>query len=60
MWPINVEPSDFCFRTVIVIILSVPINLLYTGGLFHCYMLDEFICCFRAGPRSAISRAPDS
>ena len=23
------------------------INPLYTGGLFHCYMLDESICHFR-------------
>ena len=22
-------------------------NPLYTGGLFHCYMLDESICHFR-------------
>ena len=22
-------------------------NLLYTSGLFHCYMLDESICRFR-------------
>ena len=22
-------------------------NLSYTGGLFHCYMLDESICHFR-------------
>ena len=26
---------------------SVPINPLYTGGFFHCYMLDESICRFR-------------
>ena len=24
-------------------------NPLYTGGLFHCYMLDESICHFRSG-----------
>ena len=24
-----------------------PFNPLYTGGLFHCYMLDESICQFR-------------
>ena len=23
------------------------VNLLYTGGLFHCYMLDKSICHFR-------------
>ena len=23
------------------------INPLYTGGLFHCYMLDKFICHFK-------------
>ena len=23
-------------------------NPVYTGGLFHCYMLDESICHFRA------------
>ena len=22
-------------------------NILYTGGLFHCYMLGESICHFR-------------
>ena len=22
-------------------------NLLYTGGLFHCYMLEESVCQFR-------------
>ena len=27
------------------------INPLYTDGLFHCYMLEEFICHFR-GVRS--------
>ena len=29
---------------------DVPIhfNPLYTGGLFHCYMLEESICHFRA------------
>ena len=26
----------------------------YTGGLFHCYMLDESICHFR-GVRSILS-----
>ena len=26
---------------------DLPINPLYTGGLFHCYMLDESICHFR-------------
>ena len=25
----------------------VHLYLLYTGGLFHCYMLDKSICCFR-------------
>ena len=29
------------------------INLLYTGRLFHCYKLDEFICHFR-GVRSVL------
>ena len=24
------------------------LNPVYTGGLFHCYMLDEFICHFRS------------
>ena len=24
--------------------LVILINPLYTGGLFHCYMLDESIC----------------
>ena len=27
--------------------ITVSINPLYTGGLFHCYMLDKFICHFR-------------
>ena len=26
--------------------IIVLINPLYTGGLFHCYMLDKFICHF--------------
>ena len=30
------------------------INPLYTGGLFHCYLLDESICHFR-GVRSILS-----
>ena len=30
------------------------INPLYTGGLFHCYILDESICHFR-GVRSIFS-----
>ena len=25
---------------------SFHLNPLYTGGLFHCYMLNEFICHF--------------
>ena len=29
------------------------INLLYTSGLFHYYMLDKFICHFR-GVRSML------
>ena len=28
--------------------LSTPLNSLYTGRLFHCYVLDEFICHFRS------------
>ena len=27
--------------------VSPNLNPLYTGGLFHCYMLDESICPFR-------------
>ena len=27
--------------------INTVINPLYTGGLFHCYMLDESICRFR-------------
>ena len=27
--------------------LILPFNPLYTGGLFHCYMLDESICNIR-------------
>ena len=31
--------------------LKFYINPLYTGGLFHCYMLDKSICHFKgAGP----------
>ena len=29
-------------------------NPLYTGGLFHCYILDKFICHFR-GVESVLS-----
>ena len=29
------------------------LNPLYTGELFHCYMLDELICHFR-GVRSIV------
>ena len=28
-------------------IFTVCINQLYSGGLFHCYMLDETFCHFR-------------
>ena len=34
--------------------MSQSVNPLYTGGLFHCYMLDESICHFR-GVRSILS-----
>ena len=34
--------------------LSILINPSYTGGLFHCYMLDNSICHFR-GVRSILS-----
>ena len=30
------------------------LNPLYTGGLFHCYMLDKFVCHFR-GVRPILS-----
>ena len=29
--------------------LKFYINPLYTGGLFHCYMLDKSICHFKGG-----------
>ena len=28
--------------------LTLSLNPLYTAGLFHCYMLDDSICHFRA------------
>ena len=33
---------------------SFIINPLYTGGLYHCYILDKTICHFR-GVRSVLS-----
>ena len=34
--------------------VSIYHNPLYTGGFFHCYMLDKFVCHFR-GVRSILS-----
>ena len=28
-------------------LLGMIVNPLYTGGFFHCYILDESICHFR-------------
>ena len=38
----------------IQVIPLLAINLLYSGRLFHCYMLDESICHFR-GIQSILS-----
>ena len=28
-------------------LINISLNSLYTGGLFHCYILDKFICQVR-------------
>ena len=36
------------------LVTASAVNPLYTGRLFHCYMLDESLCHFR-GVRSTLS-----
>ena len=49
-------PCLICFPKISLDVfeLPVPFNLLYTGGLFHYFMLKESICHFR-GVRSILS-----
>ena len=35
------------FLTILFQIILFMLNPLYTGGLFHCYMMDKYICHFR-------------
>ena len=43
--------DGLCYATMA---FPVYFNPLYSGGLFHCYMLDKFICHLR-GVRSILS-----
>ena len=47
-----------CNKPIFVVGNSV-FNPLYTGGLFQCYMLDEFICHCR-GVRSILGATLES
>ena len=48
----NLLPLDNIALLKMGLLLS-TLNPLYTGGLFHCYMVDESICHFR-GVRSLL------
>ena len=42
------RPRPVLSGLALLAIASASFNPLYIGGLFHCYMLDESICHFRA------------